>query len=342
MSRSRELEGTPGALTDSHLSTETEALPDPDPLAEPEPLLDLNKLNHFITVARFRSFVDAAAELRLSQPALSRSIQSLERQLGVRLLERSRAGVEPSAAGRQLLARAEDLLYSAQLLRHEVIGISDGSRGNVSYGIGPSIASQVLPSVNRRLLTEYDGIRTRVVMASSAEMSGQLVEGTIEFYIGIADHGNASSRISTELLGELAPAFLVREGHPLLSVENLTPHMLADYPKVSGTAWAERVPRILPDAYRSIAPVSLELDNLTALIQATRSTNAILSMSAEATVPGLVALPVDLNIPRSAIGLHWVSSRTLSPAARTVIELLREAIAETGLFTGHTAPTEWA
>ncbi|NGP07389.1 LysR family transcriptional regulator [Rhodococcus sp. 14C212] len=307
---------------------------------EPEPLLDLAKLNHFVIVARSGSFVDAAGQLGLSQPALSRSIQSLERHLGVRLLERSRAGVELSAAGKQLIARAEDLLYTAQLLRREVTGVSDGTRGSVAFGIGPSVGSQVLPHVNRRLLSEYPGIHSKVVMASSAEMSEQLVEGEIEFYIGLADHGAASARISSEQLGEVTPAFLVRKGHPLLSNKTVTLEMLADYPKISGSAWARRAPMVLPGAYRSIAPVSLEVDNQALLIDAALSTDAILSMSTGAELPGLVLLPVRLDIPSSVIGLHWVSSRTFSPAALTVRNLISEVIKTMRIFPSRTATTD--
>jgi DNA-binding transcriptional LysR family regulator len=83
-------------------------------------VLDLYKLQYFVVVAKTGSFRQAAEQLHLSQPALSRSIQALERRYGVMLLDRSRTGVYLTAVGQQLLARAEELIYNAETLEHIV------------------------------------------------------------------------------------------------------------------------------------------------------------------------------------------------------------------------------
>ena len=86
-------------------------------------MLDLYKLQHFVVVARTGSFRQAAEQLHLSQPALSRSIQALERRYGVTLLDRSRTGVHLTTVGQQLLARAhqigEDVLQTRLLTIEE-------------------------------------------------------------------------------------------------------------------------------------------------------------------------------------------------------------------------------
>ena len=84
--------------------------------------LDLTKLRAFVTLAEHLHFGRAAEALHLTQPGLSRQIQTLERQLDARLLERDRRNVALTEAGRQLLEDAVPLLEA-------VNATSSGSRG---------------------------------------------------------------------------------------------------------------------------------------------------------------------------------------------------------------------
>jgi DNA-binding transcriptional LysR family regulator len=95
--------------------------------------LDLRKLRSFVAVANRLSFVAAAAELHLTQPALSRQIQSLEKELGVSLLIRDRRGTALTTAGRQLLEDARPLLNSAVGLERRVRA---AARGELRFTIG--------------------------------------------------------------------------------------------------------------------------------------------------------------------------------------------------------------
>src|SRR5229473_1489949 len=71
------------------------------------PNVDFNNLRAFIVVARERSFTRAAAQLGVSQSALSHTIRGLEEKLGIRLLTRTTRGVSPTEAGERLLSTVE-------------------------------------------------------------------------------------------------------------------------------------------------------------------------------------------------------------------------------------------
>lgn len=90
--------------------------------------LDLTKLRAFVTVAEYLHFGRAADALHLTQPGLSRQIQTLERQLGARLLERDRRNVALTDAGRQLLEDAGPLLAAVQATRQRVARAARGPR----------------------------------------------------------------------------------------------------------------------------------------------------------------------------------------------------------------------
>ena len=73
-------------------------------------MLELRLLRHALALSQFRNFARAAEALDMAQPTLSRSIAALESGLGVRLFDRGRKGLEPTAFGRVLLERGEALL----------------------------------------------------------------------------------------------------------------------------------------------------------------------------------------------------------------------------------------
>ena len=90
--------------------------------------LDLTKLRAFVTLAEYLHFGRAADALHLTQPGLSRQIQTLERQLGARLLERDRRNVALTEAGRQLLEDAVPLLEAVDATRQRVARAARGPR----------------------------------------------------------------------------------------------------------------------------------------------------------------------------------------------------------------------
>ena len=77
-------------------------------------MLSLDQVRGFVTVAEEGHFGRAAARLQITQPPLSRQIQKLEREVGVRLLDRTQGGVMLTPAGRVFLAEAQRLLALAQ------------------------------------------------------------------------------------------------------------------------------------------------------------------------------------------------------------------------------------
>jgi hypothetical protein len=88
--------------------------------------------------------VRAAASLHISQPALSRSIQNLEKSLGHHLFERSSTGVVPTDLGRLYIERARDLLRLADELDREAGGRGNRRTGHVAVGGGPYPAESIL------------------------------------------------------------------------------------------------------------------------------------------------------------------------------------------------------
>ena len=97
--------------------------------------IELRHLRYFVAVAEERSFTGGASRLRVDQPAVSRAVQRLERELGVRLLERSTRRVELTHAGRSALHRCRRLLAELDEMVIAVRGAADELVGELNLGL---------------------------------------------------------------------------------------------------------------------------------------------------------------------------------------------------------------
>ena len=108
--------------------------------------ISLRLLRHALTLAEHRNFPRAAVALGISQPALSRSMQNLERTVGAVLFDRRPQGVEPTDAGQLLLLRARELLSFSEEFVNEVSRTNSLHRGRIVCGAGPYPAETVVAS----------------------------------------------------------------------------------------------------------------------------------------------------------------------------------------------------
>lgn len=288
-------------------------------------MLDLHKLHHFVVLAHTGSFIKAAEALHLSQPALSRSIQALERQYRVTLFDRSRTGAVLTPVGKQLLARAEDLLFNATALEQALEGAAAGVNGLVRFGIGPSAADLIVPRLLEVVLAKYPDIRVNVVIGSVASMMRQLLDTEIDFFIGLRTP-HISERVGVEPLWVSGPAFLVRPEHPLLATTPVPLEALRSYPRIGPTAWNKTLAHTVPEEARSWLNATIELDNFELAAKTAATTDAILVASDIHEVAHLTPLPIDTAtqpLRRAVVGLYRIQSRTMSPTTATVVHLIR-------------------
>jgi LysR family nitrogen assimilation transcriptional regulator len=107
--------------------------------------MELKELRNFMRVARAGSVSRAAEELRLAQPALSRQIGKLERELGVPLFARHGRGVRLSAAGSLLLDRAEAIVQLVHQTSEEIRDERSPVGGRVTLGVPPAAGRLLIP-----------------------------------------------------------------------------------------------------------------------------------------------------------------------------------------------------
>ncbi|HVY58777.1 MAG TPA: LysR family transcriptional regulator [Xanthobacteraceae bacterium] len=158
--------------------------------------MDARALRYFVQVSDSRSFSKAANFLRIGQPALSRSIQQLEQELGCQLFVRTRRGVELTSAGQILRARSKVILDQFAQLRDEVRAHAYEVAGTASVGV-PSAGGQIIvPELMRELAEHYAGIRLHIVEGLSAETYDRLLGRTVD--IGLLYDPSAHRELASE------------------------------------------------------------------------------------------------------------------------------------------------
>jgi DNA-binding transcriptional LysR family regulator len=172
-------------------------------------VLDLRRVQYFVAVARAGSFSRAAEELHVAQPAVSRQVALLERELGTALLERGAQGVTVTDAGRRLLEGGGALLAQAGALRDELRGFADGRRGVVALGYSTSLGYQTAPHLVDALRRRLPEIELRPELRPTPQLADAVARGVLDLALVRCAEDVAGLRrtvIRREALGVLARA----------------------------------------------------------------------------------------------------------------------------------------
>ncbi|MDQ1231632.1 LysR family transcriptional regulator [Sphingomonas sp. SORGH_AS_0879] len=143
-------------------------------------LLDLRAL---VAIADGKSFLRAAEQLNLSQPALSRRIQKLETTVGTPLLERTTRSVRLTPAGQEIVPLIRRLLDEMDGSLLGMMALGERQAGRLTVASIPSATVRFLPDVLERFAQEYRNVRVRVLDLSATECAEAVRTGEAEFGI---------------------------------------------------------------------------------------------------------------------------------------------------------------
>ncbi|WP_170479508.1 hydrogen peroxide-inducible genes activator [Ruegeria arenilitoris] len=150
----------------------------------------LRQLEYIVTVSRLGRFSQAAEVLNVSQPSLSAQIATVEQELGIRIFERSRGGVQTTAKGEDFIERAQKILVDVQDLRHAMVSDAPVG-GRLRLGVLPSIGPYLLPQVIKEVHHARPGLRVVVREENTRDLEHGLKSGRFDLIISTPeDHPN--------------------------------------------------------------------------------------------------------------------------------------------------------
>jgi len=175
--------------------------------------MDLDQLRYFLRVAERQSFTKAAADLGISQPALSRSIRKLEEDLGQPVFERQSRAVVLTDAGRLLQTRARQALAVLDDVRVEIT--DDGRSGCLRIGAIPTVAPYFLPDVLRRFTNAFPDASVVVREQTTDRLLKACGDGEID--LAILALPVSAPYLDVETLFEEELLLVMPPSHPLAS-----------------------------------------------------------------------------------------------------------------------------
>jgi LysR family transcriptional regulator, benzoate and cis,cis-muconate-responsive activator of ben and cat genes len=192
---------------------------------------ELRHLVYFREVARQLHYRKAAESLAVAQPALSRSISQLEREMGVDLLNRTRRKVELTAAGRAFLERIEPLLRALAAVPADIQALAGGQAGQVRVAFTGLAMATVLPGILREFNRRYPGIRVELNESPTSAQVESLKSGEIACGF-FHPEATPTPGLLTKLLLQEKNGVLLPADHALVKSKKLRLRDLAGTPFV--------------------------------------------------------------------------------------------------------------
>ena len=149
--------------------------------------MDPRRVLTFRAVAHERSFSRAARRLALSQPSVSNQVAALEREVGVRLLERRPGGLRLTPEGEILLEHADAIADRFGLAETQLSGAAERQRTRLRIGALPSALAELVPAAIARVREEHPDTRVTVDEGTSEELAGRLASGELDLAIAYQD-----------------------------------------------------------------------------------------------------------------------------------------------------------
>ncbi|WER47687.1 LysR family transcriptional regulator [Cupriavidus sp. WKF15] len=285
----------------------------------------LEDLQAFVATAEKGSFRMAAETLHISQPALSRRIEKLEKTLGSRLLDRTTRRVETTNIGRQFLEEARAAL---DILDNAVFRLGDEAslqRGLVTVAAIPSAALHFLPDAIHAFASRHPGVRVRVIDESANAVLVSVLSGESDFglnFVGAQEPNIEFRAIRAEPYQLALRRDHAWSGRASVAWEELAGQRMVSVSKQSGNralienaiAHLERRPTIHYEANHVVGVL--------ALVEAGLGMAVLPGMAVPHDHPRLCAIPLIEPPVDRVLALIRRRDRPLQPAAQALYEMI--------------------
>jgi DNA-binding transcriptional LysR family regulator len=302
-------------------------------------MIETRLLRNAITLAEHRNFARAAQALNISQPTLTRNIQTLEESIGARLFDRKTRTVLPTPVG-------EELLKHARLIVSSTLALQDGMQhylgletGTLSIGAGLFAASLLGPAIGR-FTEQHPSIRINLEVDNWLTLHDRLRNAEFDFILAetLVEKSGLNKTQDLEAMNLLPHQgfFFCRRGHPLLKTALRSPGDLLQFPLILPML-PERVVTLFRQLFKktgddlqSIEQItSIQCNDMSVMKDTVASSNAIGmtiygAVSEELKRKQFVALPVRIPELKTNYGILKKQGLSLSPAASALVDILVE------------------
>lgn len=298
--------------------------------------MTLEALQLYCDIVRLRSFSRGAAEHNISQSAASQTVQQIETDLRVRLLDRSKRPFSLTAEGQKFYDTCRSILQTYEQTRAEITASLHELAGSVRIAAIYSIGLQGMSGPMQRFGSLYPRVRVRLECLHPH----QVVEAVRndEADLGLLSYPPAKRALAVVHLHDEPMVFVAHPGHRLAKKKKVAPQDLVGEPFIAFEA-SLAIRKAIDRALRKhdVRPnVVMEFDNVETIKQAIINGTGVgllpaPSVTKEAGIGTLAAVPFDIPGLSRPIGAIHRRNKPLSPAVSRFLELLREDTASSAV-----------
>ena len=293
--------------------------------------LRLRDLHILLAVVQSGSMAKAAIQLAMSQPAVSKAISDMEHLLGVRLLERSARGVEPTRYGAALVRRGHAVFNELSQTVKEIEFLADPTVGELRIGTTDPFAAAIVAPIVDGLSREHPRVAFHVVTGDLSTLLIEVAARNVEFAISRLFDEVAITDMQTEvlfhdpfvILAAINNPWLRRRGFKLRDLLG-EPWVVPPYDTVQGrqNVAAFRASGVEPPR-PTVTTLSLNLRNT--LLATGRFLTILPSFTLKLAGKDspFRALPLELPGTRRAVGVVRLANRSLSPLGELFLDQVR-------------------
>jgi DNA-binding transcriptional LysR family regulator len=291
-------------------------------------MIEIRHLRYFVVLAEERHFSRAADRLYIAQPGLSQQIQSLEAQLGVSLIDRTKRRVELTAAGQALLEEGRRALAEFDRVVEYTRRVGRGEVGRLRIGVIASAIYNVLPGALRAFRARYPNVELIVREMTTPVQVNAMNAGEID--VGLMRLPYATGDLETRPILEERLGVVLPERHPLAVMEEMPLTALADQPMIIFPAaprpsWADFVLRVCRQAGFEPRVVQAAMEAATVMTFVAADLGlALIPESLQALVrPGIVYRPISPPTPLLPLAIMYRSGPR-APTTDAFISIIDE------------------
>jgi DNA-binding transcriptional LysR family regulator len=281
--------------------------------------MDWQQLEYFRVVGTLQNVSRAAEQLAMTQPALSRSIDRLERELGVALLERVGRGVRLTRHGQAFLPYAERALAALADGRRELDDLSGTEARTIALGFLHTLGPEYVPELIRAFKLEHPDVRFDFKQNATRVLDRQLEAGELDLCLTSGPPANPA--IAWEPLLDEEVVLIVASGHRLASAGAVRLHEVEREPFIAfkqGLGMRELSDELCRKA--GFAPhITFESEEpITVGGFVAAGLGVALIPSVAPATNGVVRLHITEPLARRSVGIAWRNDRYLTTAARAL------------------------
>jgi len=300
--------------------------------------LKLKQLRLLVAISAHSSILHAARELNISQPAATKLLKDLELDFGVQLFERTNRGAVATPFGEALVRHGKLILAQISHAAQELDDLSEGTGGRVVIGTLLAASAVLLPQTIKRVHAQRPNVSIAIREGTNDVLMPALRSGDCDMVVGRLPEFRYRDELVQETFFAETSCIVARAGHPLAGQDSL------DFSALVACDWIlpppettlrRQVDKAFLDSGYPPPPNAVEsisfLNNRNLLLH----TDMLLVVpqhvvEQEIRMGLLTVIPFDLATASGTIGVSYRRDAGLSPAAKLVLEELRETARQRG------------